>query len=626
MTTPELVTRLRTYASLGGPAVLRAAGYRAGIRLGALERALPAGPPVATPRLRTPDGPATGLRRSTEHLAEIVAEAEAFLRGELSFYDGRHRDLGTPPHFLAPTTTFEPWPSDAHWTAVDEFAASDLDIKDVWEPSRFTWVIRAAAATAATGDPRYVRHANDAIATWAEQNPLHCGPNWKCGQEAALRLLHLLVAAEIVGGTEVPSDTVRFAEAHLNRISATRFYARAQDNDHVATEGAGLYVGGGWLLAQNLSARDRQRARAYRARGREALERTTHRLIASDGSFANYSLAYHRIVLDCLSWAEWARRRSDDAPFRDSFYDRFDAARRWLAIHMDPVSGGGPNLGSNDGGRLAPLLPSRHRDLRETTGRAELVRRSASTPSIESMLLPPPPGANARRSTLFDEGGTAVLVGPATGAPWALLRYARFQFRPAQADVGHVDLWHDGVAVLRDTGTYRYQAGARWLDYFGSTASHNTAQFDGREQMPRLSRFLYGDWLRTERVRLHDGGAGVTLSYRDGAGARHQRTVEVFARGARVVDELSGFERYARIRWHLAPFDWTLHGRELRTAGIRLTVAGPIGEIALEDGWESLRYGERTGIPVLCVTTHEPEARLVTTIEFTAGTSGASGD
>jgi len=112
----------------------------------------------------------------------------------------------------------------------------------------------------------------------------------------------------------------------------------------------------------------------------------------------------------------------------------------------------------------------------------------------------------------------------------ALLRYPRFKFRPSQSDLLHVDLWVDGKNLLRDAGTYSYNTEPQWLDYFGGTASHNTLQFDGRDQMPRISRFLLGDWLKTRRLEaLQESSSAVQFGagYRDGQGSSHFRRIRL---------------------------------------------------------------------------------------------------
>jgi len=129
--------------------------------------------------------------------------------------------------------------------------------------------------------------------------------------------------------------------------------------------------------------------------------------------------------------------------------------------------------------------------------------------------------------------------------------------------------------------------------------------------MPRLGRFLYGSWLRTESLEgpEEDGGAvRFGAGYRDGWGSRHIRKTILSATDLRIVDELSGFKTKAMLRWRLMPGPWTLvhNGQSVRVVAadghsLALSVFSdlPIIEARLVEGWESLRYYEKQPLPVL---------------------------
>ena len=127
------------------------------------------------------------------------------------------------------------------------------------------------------------------------------------------------------------------------------------------------------------------------------------------------------------------------------------------------------------------------------------------------------PASNPRSVTL-DNGGLHVLrAGQAT----CYLRYPRFSFRPSQADALHLDLWYKGHNLIRDAGTYSYNSTPADLEYFHGTASHSTIQFDERDQMPRLGRFLFGEWLQAENVvpvREENGVVTAAAAYTDSFG------------------------------------------------------------------------------------------------------------
>ncbi len=496
------------------------------------------------------------------------------------------------------------------------------------------------------GEPEGLERLNTWLAEWVHNNPPYLGPNWKCGQEASIRVMHLAVAALLLDQHRRPMPALRtLIGAHLRRIAPTIQYAIAQDNNHGTSEAAALFIGGSWLAT--LGGRDGQR---WAALGRRWLENRSARLIEVDGSFSQYSVNYHRLLLDTYSLVEHWRRCLELPAFSPRLHGRLAAATRWLQAMTQPETGDAPVLGANDGAWLLPFGDSDYRDYRPAVQLAMalfLDRRAYGDAAdggaswnrpLRWLGIPvptrpaEPPGA-----VQFDAGGYSLLRrGPAC----ALLRYPRFRFRPSQADALHVDLWVAGINHLRDAGSYSYNAGDAVSGYFSGTAGHNTIQFDDRDQMSRLSRFLFGDWLRAEAVLpLTEVGdevkaeaaveaeakteTGRTLTtaaaYTDAQGARHRRQVWLATDRLRVEDEVSGFASKAVLRWRLAPGDWRLAGDTVRRSdtgnALRVTASVPIARMELVQGWESRYYLQRTAVPVLEVEITQP-GRLVSDYVF----------
>jgi hypothetical protein len=314
--------------------------------------------------------------------------------------------------------------------------------------------------------------------------------------------------------------------------------------------------------------------------------------VLSDGSFSQHSVNYHRLMLDTCALAETVRRAQGEPAFSARAAERFAAATRWLAALTDPRSGDAPNLGANDGARLFVLdlfldaAPDQADERLAWLGLDAGARGAASV--------------RPRATQLLADGGYARLG--STDA-WALLRLPRFRFRPSHADALHLDLWVGGVNRLRDAGSFSYNADDQWLRYFGGTASHNTVQFDGRDQMPRLSRFLFGDWLEAEELFLDEAGMAVSAAYHDGQGARHRRRVRLEPRRCVVVDEVSGFRDKAVLRWRVAPDPggWLCADGVWSGAHLRIAVrsSAPLARFECVEGWESRHYDEKSPLPVL---------------------------
>ena len=498
------------------------------------------------------------------------------------------------------------------WWLIPDFDPAVGDIKLIWELSRFDWVLGFSQHTRA-GDLEALQRLNDWLNDWCEKNPPFKGPNWKCGQEASIRVMHLAVAALILEQTKAPPKALaHIVELHLQRIAPTVSYAMSQDNNHGTSEAAALFIGGSWLAAMG-----RSKGTKWASTGRNWLENRALRLIADDGSFSQYSLNYHRLMLDTFSMVEVWRRKLALPEFSESFQRRARAASHWLTAMTNAWNGDGPNLGANDGARLLPLTDTDYRDFRPSIQLANVLFAESNAYSDDGMwnqplywldLKPAKIFTPTVTSEVFDNGGFALLCDHNAKA---ILRYPRFRFRPSQADALHLDFWLQGRNLLRDAGTYSYNTEARWLSYFSGTQSHNTVQFDGRDQMPRLSRFLFGDWLKTnvfEPLSTSSDEQTVTVGYKDGNDAQHIRRVSLRKGLLRVTDEITGFKEKAVLRWRLEPGTWSISENMLSNGihTIKVMADIPIKRYELVEGWESRYYQDKQPVPVLEVEVTQP--------------------
>jgi hypothetical protein len=413
---------------------------------------------------------------------------------------------------------------------------------------------------------------------------------------------------------------VALVAEHCARITPTLLYAVGQDNNHAVSEAAALFAGGAFVMRHG-SVAEARRGRTWCRSGRRWLENRLRRLVMSDGSFAQNSVNYHRLMLDTCALVETLRRRSGLAAFSAECYRRCCLATGWLAGFIERQSGDAPNLGANDGARMFVLHRRAFRDFRPTVQWASALfeRRRAYAPACCDEILQwldlevdlPAEPVHATQSQLWPDGGYARLQGRNA---WALLRLPRYRFRPSQCDGLHLDLWVGAENALRDGGSYSYNDSERWLEYFGGTQSHNTVQFDDHEQMPRRSRFLLDEWLECSALEFDRERSSVMGGYRDRWGCQHRRQVSMLpAGGCKVVDWVSGFRDRAILRWRAAPTGdanprmadaWKLGALQ-----IKVHATANIVRQELVTGWESRCYGELSELPVL-----EVEVRSAATI------------
>ncbi len=619
----------KAFRQLGFEAVTLYALYHFGLFSGHYRRSTPV-------RAETDDGPAPDLdgapffplpgsadlkRIPGFNAAELFAEAGEILAGKYRPFGGPLADLQlTPP---APVR---------HWTAYERGRLIPGDIKLAWEPGRFGWAYPLVRAYTLSGDERYAAAFWEYAETFLQANPPNLGPQWASGQEVALRLMALAFAARALA--RAPSSTLERRErlsraiaAHARRIPLTLVYARAQKNNHLLSEAAGLYTAGVLLGGA-------PEADAWRKLGWKWLNSAFQAQIAPNGAYTQHSANYHRLMLHLALWVE-ALSRSRGEALPGATLERLAAATRWLLALLDVESGGVPNLGANDGACILPLAGGGFQDYRP-------VLQAASRAFLGQPCLPPGP---------WDELGCwlgqAVAQGaevapqealPASAADmhrldgqrsWGVLRAAHFSDRPSHADQLHVDLWWRGLNLARDAGTYQYNGQPPWDNRLAGTLVHNTVMVDGQDQMLRGGRFLWLDWAQGRLMeRLadpHQGREEVTArhtGYRR-LGIVHERTL---ARdGAErwlVLDQLLAFKNTRnahtlRVHWLLPDWEWELQSTtlllhspygdvrlRLKSAGLDSrqvqlvrageTLSGAESPQAVLLGWYSPTYGVKT--------------------------------
>lgn len=598
------LTLARTYARLGAGSIARVGAYRMGLKSGRHPVQRLTAPVAQPPFFRTVDMP------------NPKAEPNRMWDDGLWWFGWRRAPLpdGPPDWFANPFSGAVQPDATCDWWRISDFGAGD--IKGLWELSRMNWVV-AWATTAACGDARALERLNVWLADWTCHNPPYRGPNWKCGQEASIRVMHLVAAAWVLGQDQRPEPgLVNLIRAHVQRIAPTISYAMGQQNNHGTSEAAAMFIGGSFLVGHD--------TRAYRwARsGRRWLEERAATLIATDGSFSQYSVTYHRVMLDTFALAEAWRRHRNLPRFSARLMERMAAATDWLWTMTDTETGDAPNIGANDGARLLQLTSADDRDFRPSVQLAAALFRGVDAFGPGSWNRPLSwlgvprgrPGGMAS-SQSFDQGGYHVLRHAAT---MAVLRYPRFRFRPSQADALHLDLWHNGLNLLRDAGTFSYNATK--TEWFSGTAAHNTIEFDNRDQMPRLGRFLFGEWLEAEDVELSSGHgvtANASAGYTDARGARHHRAIALSAFGLTCVDTISGPFEVACLRWRLAPGEWHVKDNVVGngTSSIEIELDGEPVRLTLGTTSESRYYLQKNEIPEVSVSVSRP-AKLVTKVTF----------
>ncbi|MFD7817119.1 alginate lyase family protein [Streptomyces sp. NPDC059785] len=499
----------------------------------------------------------------------LIAEADRLMAGHAEFFGVARDDLADPDWWYDPKTGRRaPWGYAFDVPYRDEDAAGD--IKQIWEPSRHQYLTVLAAAYAVTGDERYAERVAAHLRSWWAGNAPLRGVHWVSGIELGIRLLSWVWIRRLLDGW--PGAAALFEDNpvarnqiwHHQRWLAAFPSRGSSANNHAIAEAAGQAAAAcafGWFPASA-----RWRAEALRTLDRQMRANTF-------GSGLNRELAteYHGLVLE-LGLAAVAEADAAGVPVPAStrlvLLRMTDALAAVVDGRLRPPRQGDADDGHGlvvDGAgtdRWASLLATGQAVFGRLSWWPEVTGGDVRTPFLTALIEPGTRSVArpASRPAHFADAGLTILRGPGgiwcrcDGGPHGFLSIAAH----AHADALSVEVRHDGVDVLADPGTYCYHGQPEWRRYFRSTLGHNTLELDGADQSGSGGPFL---WTRHARSRVLSADTSCADTVRwcaehDGyQGTVHRRRVELTSstRELRVVDEVRGPHRAARLAFHLGP-------------------------------------------------------------------------
>lgn len=431
-------------------------------------------------------------------------------RNEYCFFSSTWYELGEDYDWVTNPDTNYKYDAKAHWTEVEDIVSEAGDIKYVWEMSRFSFLYDIIRYDQKTGES-HASFVFSQIEDWIHKNPLNCGPNYKCSQEISLRVLNWVFALYYYkDAVELTEDIfkliIQSVYGQMKHVRTNINFSRiAVRNNHAITETLALYLVG-MLFPQFPEAKE------WKKNGKRWFEEEIKYQVAEDGTYLQFSMNYHRVVVQLLTWAIAIADRSGEI-FCKEVYDRAYQSVNFLYQCQDDLTGYLPNYGSNDGAlffklsnydyrdyrpqldALHYLLTSKHLYDRQYEDRewylCEWETNRQMYPSIKKQL----------GCVSFDKGGYYIIREKDT---FSFIRCGRYKDRPAHADNLHVDIWHKGENLLFDGGSYKYNTTDKLLRYFMGTESHNTIMLEGYDQMLKGARFIWYNWSQAEWSSLKE--------------------------------------------------------------------------------------------------------------------------
>lgn len=444
-----------------------------------------------------------GISREDEIVKEpsSLPDINSIFNGKIPFFSSKWVTLGSDFDWVTNPDTGYRYDPDQHWSKIQDYSKMAGDIKFVWEKSRFSYLYEIIRSDLFRREDHSEWVFNE-IRSWLEVNKVNSGPNYRCSQEISLRILNwtyvLNFYKESIYLTEdLFQDMIHAIYWQLKHVYANINFSRiAVRNNHAITETLTLYLGA--LFYPFF-----QEAAIWKKKGKKWFEQEIAYQIYPDGTFLQFSMNYHRVVIQLLTWA---------LKSADFFNERFDQivheraykSLQFLFACQDEYTGWLPNYGSNDGALFFKLNDCDYRDYRPQLNTLHVLLTGKSlygagdwnedifwfkAHQLNDMNFPALEHTYGWKT--FEEGGYFVLREAET---LTFIRCGSHKDRPAQADNLHIDVWHRGKNVLFDGGSFKYNADKETLKYFTGTESHNTVMLNGHDQMLKGPRFIWYNW------------------------------------------------------------------------------------------------------------------------------------
>ena len=128
---------------------------------------------------------------------EIIYIADQAIKGKIKAFSSIELDYGDPINWhINPITGIEV-DKRTKWYKIPDFDSDRGDIKVIWEASRFTHFFYFTRAYMITKNRKYYEAYSEQLNNWLKENPYSYGANYKCGQEATLRMINAIIAYSV---------------------------------------------------------------------------------------------------------------------------------------------------------------------------------------------------------------------------------------------------------------------------------------------------------------------------------------------------------------------------------------------------------------------------------------------
>ena len=310
---------------------------------------------------------------------KIIQVADKAIEGRIQAFSSIELDYDNPINWhLNPITGVEV-DNNIKWYRIPDFDSTRGDIKVVWEVSRFTHFFYFARAYMITKDKKYYNAFSQQLDNWLKENPYSYGANFKCGQEATLRMINTIMAYSVFRayGLTKNYDEVNLKElvkGSYKKVLSNFFYAqKCIKNNHTLSEITGLIIGA-WCCDDKVALK-----KSYHLMNNEIDSQ-----FMKDGGYIQYSFNYQRFALQIMEFVLKISNKTGLC-LSDHSLDLIKKSAL-LMYQLQDDTGDVSNYGSNDGALIFPVTACGYRDFRPVLNTIYILTQGERLYELGSMM------------------------------------------------------------------------------------------------------------------------------------------------------------------------------------------------------------------------------------------------
>jgi len=205
------------------------------------------------------------------------------------------------------------WPNEFYLDLRENLSkdfGNGWDIKNVWELSRFHYLIPLSLAYWKTGKEKYLNKWQELISDWIKNNPVYYGANWLIAMEVAIRACNWIFSWEIIR-KKINELQIHYEDTNKNflekffgfLIEHGRFifnnleFAPVKSNHYLSDIVGLIYLG---VFFQKT-----KEGKKWLNFAKKALEQEIKDQVFGDGVDYELSISYHRYKTELFLWAFW---------------------------------------------------------------------------------------------------------------------------------------------------------------------------------------------------------------------------------------------------------------------------------------------------------------------------------